>query len=225
MRKRILGAAVLVLIAGCSSGGGKTAAPTTTAPPTVALAALDGLLLTPAEINNAMGASNMTVTDSFDSVAPNSSKLSDEKCRAINAAADNANYVGSGWTANRGQVLQSPGDTPTHYADQEVVLFPAAKDAAAFFAVSSQSWASCTNMQFTFTKGATQSGSWNVGALNKTDDTLSITKTMPNGSGWSCQRALTVTKNLVVDTQACSYNADNTAVNIAHQIAAKVGKL
>jgi hypothetical protein len=40
----------------------------------------------------------------------------------------------------------------------------------------------------------------------------------------SCQRALTVRNNVVIDTEACNKDAGNAAVTIANQIAGKVDK-
>jgi len=64
-----------------------------------------------------------------------------------------------------------------------------------------------------------------VGPIANTNGTLSTTDTLKGGNGWACQRALTVSNNIAIDVAACPNNPGNTAVNIAHQIAAKVAKL
>jgi serine/threonine-protein kinase len=51
---------------------------------------------------------------------------------------------------------------------------------------------------------------------------LSATKTQQNSKGWACQRALTAVNNVVIDTDACSYNLTDQRTTIARQIAAKV---
>jgi hypothetical protein len=74
-----------------------------------------------------------------------------------------------------------------------------------------------------------------AGPLSNANGTLSITQ---NQDGvelvFSCQRALTVANNIVIDIAACSLkptdahfgvqvdSSSNAAVDIAHQIAAKV---
>jgi hypothetical protein len=124
----------------------------------------------------------------------------------------------------RWQELYEPGDTWSHIVDQGVVLFPSARNAGAFFTASAQRWAACANRQLTYTKPGQPDGVWTVGAVSNTNGILSATKTLEGGNGRSCQRALTVANNAVIDVIACSYTqSDATAgVNIAHQIAAKV---
>jgi serine/threonine kinase PknH len=66
------------------------------------------------------------------------------------------------------------------------------------------------------------------GPVSNTNGTLSATKTQVaptvsvNGSPLFCQRALTLANNVVIDVEACSSTQSDAAVNIAHQISAKV---
>jgi PknH-like extracellular domain len=58
---------------------------------------------------------------------------------------------------------------------------------------------------------------------------LSATKTTQGDHGVTCQRALTVANNIAIDISTCRPNRSasqpDSAVNIAHQIAAKVPTL
>jgi hypothetical protein len=111
-----------------------------------------------------------------------------------------------------------------------VVSFPSAKEAGAFFTASTQSWPACANRQFTIVMMGTNMAH-TVDPVSNTNGTLSVTQ---NQDGvdlvFSCQRALTVANNIVVDVMACSLNQtdaqfdaqSDAAINIAHQIAAKV---
>jgi hypothetical protein len=68
-----------------------------------------------------------------------------------------------------------------------------------------------------------------VGPLSTAKATLSTTISMSmTGAGFnvhgSCQRALTVRNNVVIDTCTCSDHPGDTAVNVANQIAARVDK-
>ena len=208
-----------------------TTAPTTTtsttAPP-VAEAALEGLLLSPDQINTAMGATGMTVTET--PTAMDESRAADEACRPLVGPLIAQAYAGSGWSASREQVLSvhEPGQRWTHTrGDQGVVLFASAHDADAFFTASARQWTACANRQFNET-GA-QLTVWTVGPVSNTNGTLSATATY-GGSNTSvplttCPRALTVANNVVIDVSACFSNhsvQSDAAVNIAHQIAAKV---
>jgi len=199
---------------------GTTTATTPTGPPPVAEAALDGLLLTPVEINTAMGATGMTVTrpwNTLNDVATN--PATPPECLPPSGAAEDLAYAGSGWTAMRGQTLKQA--QPEYIVDQGVVLFPSAQTAAAFASTSSQSWSACANRSYT--DSSHNNVGWSVGLVSTADGTLSTTATeQGNSKGWACQRALMARNNVVIDVAACSHHTTDQGVAIAGQIAAKV---
>ena len=131
-----------------------------------------------------------------------------------------------------GQAPHEPGDNWTHFVYQDLVLSPSAHDAGAFFSASAQRWPACANRQYTLTAAGQPDQVWTVGPVSNTNGTLSATHTLGGGNSsvtwnWdSCQRALTVANNVAIDVLACSENRSDSrsdsAVNIAHQIAAKV---
>jgi hypothetical protein len=218
-------AGICTLTAGCGSGsnqGAKTStttstATTTTAPP-LADTALPGLLLSPDQVNTAMGATGMTVTETHFAMSDDSATMAPKECLAVDGSAQAQVYDGSGYTAVRDQSLQE-GDNFTHYVKQALVLFPFAKQAGAFFTASAQQWPACR--QYTHT----QSGSlWAVGPISNTNGTLSTTATQQNANapGWGCGRALAARNNVLIDVNTCSASPADSAVNIATQIAAKV---
>jgi PknH-like extracellular domain/TIR domain len=208
-----------------------TTAPTTATPtiaPPVAPAALDGLLLSPDQINNAMGATGMRVTRDHSALSDLSANVPDKDCRAIQSAGETSAYTGSGWSAVREQKLE---DGPDIAHDKNVLLqwvvsFPSADQAAAYFTASSQRWLACSNRTFTYTlnKPGTPDVVYDAGPVANRNGILSDTYTQEGTGGWACQRALTVTNNIAIDITACSLNPADSAVDIAHQIAAKVPK-
>ena len=216
-------AGICILTAGCSSSnqGTKTSTTTTTttttAPP-VAEAVLDGLLLSPEQVNTAMGATEMTVTKTHTSMSDDSATMAPKECLAIDGSAQAQVYADSGYTALRDQTLQE-GDNFAHYVEQAVVFFPSAKQAGAFFNVSAQQWPACH--QYTHTQTNSE---WTVGPVSNTNGTLSTSATQQNANapGWACGRALAIENNVVIDINTCSANPTDTAINIANQIAAKV---
>jgi serine/threonine kinase PknH len=237
-RPGLIAAIVVILAAGAGITGyllrqpsttSTTTAPTTTtrtiAPP-VAEAALEGLLLSPDQINTAMGATGMTVTGSSAEMGSDSARVADKACVYVESGSDSFVYAGSGRTAFREQWLSDhpPAGTFSHYVNPAVVLFPYAHDAGAFFTASVQSWSACSNRQYTVTQAGFIDQTWTVGQVTNTNGTLSISTTDLDSrpKGWTCQRALTVANNVVIDVTACSGNPADSAVNIAHQIAAKV---
>jgi hypothetical protein len=122
----------------------------------------------------------------------------------------------------RWQEIREPGDALAHDVGQVVVLFSSAHDAGAFFTASAQRWPACANRQFTVTQAGQPIRVLSVGPVSNTNGTLSATKTYEGSNRWICQRALTVANNVAIDVSACSANPTDSAVNIAHQIAAKV---
>ncbi len=217
----------VLLLAGCHSGkqAGPTPTTTSSSKPPVAEAALEGLQLSPADINTAMGATDMTVSGTYNTFVDDTKIVADQACRVTAIDADTDSYAGSGWTAMREQSLRERGHHAAHYADQAVVLFPSADKAAAFYTTTAQRWPACSNRQFTRTPAGVAAQQWAVGPISNTNGTLSNVITEQGGSGEICERAVTVSNNVAVDISTCSHtNAAGTAINIAHQIAAKVSK-
>jgi serine/threonine kinase PknH len=128
----------------------------------------------------------------------------------------------------RPRELREPDDNNvyTHSVQQGVVLFSSAHDAGAFFIASAKSWPACSNRRYTYTPAGEPDHVVTVGPVSNINGTLSATETVGGGTGWACQRALTVANNVAIDVNACSRNQSDSqsdsAVNIAHQIAAKV---
>ena len=205
----------------------KTAGPSSpslSTPPPKAAGALDALLLSTDQINTAMGTKGMTVDKSYTTMTDATADISDKDCLAVAFPAQFPVYAGSGWTAVRKQDLREPGDKPTGWAEQAVVLFPAATDAAAFFTDSATKWQACANHKYTYAAKGQYPSTWTVGAVSNTNATLSVRQTQEGNTGWNCQNALTVRNNVAVDVEVCSYSEGDIGINIAHQIADKVPK-
>jgi serine/threonine-protein kinase len=129
----------------------------------------------------------------------------------------------------RGQGLKEPGDPWIHGAAEYVVLFSSAQDAGAFFTASAQRWPACAGRQYNVTLPGQPNHVVIVGQFSNMSGTLSAPQTFTanNGVG-TCQRALTVASNVAIDVVTCFNNVpaeSDSAVNIAHQIAAKVSAM
>ena len=215
-------AVICVLTAGCgSSTQGSVESTTTTRsmiPRPVVERELAGLLLSPEQLNVAMGAIGMTVTNTQTSMSDNSATMAPQECLAIDGAAEAPVYANSGYWAERDQSLND-GDNFTHYVKQAVVLFPTVEKAGALFDASAQQWPACR--QYTHTQSESQ---WAVGQISNANGTLSTTTTQQNASapGWGCGRALALRNNVIIDINTCSANPADSASKIADQIAAKV---
>lgn len=214
-------AVISVLITGCVSNVGNAESVTTTRtmiPRPLVERELVKLLLSPEQVNVAMGTVGMTVTNTQTSMSDNSATMAPAECLAVDGAAEAPVYADSGFRAERDESLNN-GDDFTHYLKQAVVLFPTVEMARKFLDASAQQWPACSEYIHT------QSGSqWSVGPISVADDTLrTIAAQRDAGApGWACGRALALRNNVIIDINTCSANPGDSAVRIADQIAANV---
>lgn len=210
-------AAICVLTAGCTStGNAESTTPTRTLiPRPLVERELASLLLTPEEINAAMGTTGMAVTGSQSVMSDNSATMSPPECLAVDGAAEALVYANSGFRAERDESLNN-GDDFTHYLKQAVVLFPTVEMAAAFFDASAQQWPACR--EYTHTQSGTH---WFPGQISNADGTLSTVAMQQDAAapGWGCGRTLQLKNNIIVDINTCSANPADSASKIARLIA------
>ncbi|WAC93430.1 sensor domain-containing protein [Mycobacterium sp. Aquia_213] len=144
-------------------------------------------------------------------------------------------YAGSGNTAVHGErdlaPIPSGSNDPNPDVTQVVVLFPSADQASAFFNTSSQRWPACANHQETVPGDGPDAPDiqWKVGPVSNANGILSTTVSVSLGKGTdtmsqTCQRALTVRNNVVIDAEACRKDPGDAGISVAKQIAAKVDK-
>ena len=214
-------AVICVLVAGCGSTIGNAESTTTTRsmiPRPLVERELAGLLLSPEQVNAAMGAAGMAITNQQTSMSDNSATMAPQECLAIDGAAEAPVYADSGFWAERDQSLNN-GDDFTHYLKQAVVLFPTIEKAGEFFDASAERWPACR--EYAHTQSDSQ---WTVGSISNAEGTLSTTVTQQNAAapGWGCGRALAYRNNVVIDVNTCSANPADSAVKIAEQLAANV---
>ncbi len=206
----------------------RVAPSTSTSAVPVAASQLDGLLLDAASVNAAMHANGMTVTGTLQnnamwSASGTALSADNTNCLAVGYPAENDVYAGTGWTAVRGQDLRNSGSTFTQLVAQNVVAFPSAKAAAAFYAASSRTWAPCANSRYTDKPNEGPSADWSVGQMSDQRGWLTISATEDDNPTWTLQRALTVRNNVVIDVKAASYSpSTQLSVGIAEQIAGRV---
>jgi serine/threonine kinase PknH len=228
----IIGVVAYLLFGRTSPGptANKPATSASQASPSVSMAALNGLLLRPDQFDAAVGATQMHIVSTVEVMGTTpTSEISPPRCMGVWSGAQAESYANSGYVGVRGNELEDfqpqqgqqgqnlvPGN---HEAHQNLVAFPTAAQAAAFYSGSAQSWQGCSTFTHT-TTGAV----WTIGPVTNVNGTLAATITQQGADGWACQRALTVENNVVIDITVCSFAPDEQAVNVAHQIATKVAK-
>jgi PknH-like extracellular domain len=118
-------AGLCVLAASCSANSNRATPATSTTVPPVAQAALDGLLLSVAQINAAMGTTGLSVADDNKHMEDVRAIVSRPECLPIYSPAEANAYANSGWTGVHRQFLGDPSHS--HVTEQSVVLFPTAQ--------------------------------------------------------------------------------------------------
>lgn len=224
MRQAVVTLAVAVscvlAVAGCDDAtvNAETATTQTMIPRPLVERELAGLLLSPEQVNAAMGATVMAVTNNQTTMSDNSATMAPAECLAIDGPAEATVYADSGSWADRDESLND-GDKFAHYLKQAVVLFPTPEKAAAFSDASAHQWPAC--LQYTHIQSGTN---WSVGQISNVNGTLSTTTTEQDAAapGWGCGRALAVQNNVVIDINTCSATPGDSALTIANQIAANV---
>lgn len=227
MRRRVtvlVSVSICLLAAGCGGGNDQVAAESTTTSPTTTMVrplaegAVDDLLLTAEQINAIMEAGAMTVTRNRNAMSDDADTMEPRECLAIDGAAQEQVYAGSGFTAVR-DLTFAESDDFKHYAQEAVVLFSGGKQAKAFFEKSVQQWPQCR--EYTHVQSGTE---WIPGPITNDNDMLSVVTTQQNGpaDGWACGRALAVRNNIVVDVNTCSAAPKDSAAQVATQVADKI---
>ncbi|MCV7099592.1 sensor domain-containing protein, partial [Mycobacterium palustre] len=194
----------------------------TSAAPMMASAQLDSVLLTVADVNTAMGASDMQPTSPIEHATWTVDRtLSNLDCRAAFFVAEAAVYQGSGYTAVSAQGLHEVGDDPHHRVGQAAVTFPSADLAVAFVRASAAKWRACAGQTIT----AHHMGRdylWTVGNLGGDVPAITQPHTLEGGNGYTCRHALRAVVNVVLDVNACAYQLGDQASQIADKMAATV---
>jgi hypothetical protein len=223
MRQAIATLAVALIcvltVAGCDNATVSAETPTQTMiPRPLVERELAGLLLSPEQVDAAMGSPAMALTHEQTSMSDNSATMAPPECLAIDGAAEASVYADSGSWAERDQSLND-GDKFAHYLKQAVVLFPTPEKASAFVDASAQQWAACH--QYSHLQSGTN---WSVGQMSNANGVLSTTTTEQDAAapGWGCGRALAPRNNVVIDVNTCSAAPADSASTIANQIGVNV---
>jgi eukaryotic-like serine/threonine-protein kinase len=201
---------------------------TTPAPPPMPLPpkVLNNLLPTTEEVAQIMGAAELAVFKSVDSLIDESPVIDNKNCIGAFAPAENAVYGNAGWTAARAQAVHEPGPVPIAFEVlQAAIEFPTADAAQKVFSDQITQWSACAGTDFTITYPNTAPAHWKFGALTKTDTVISIPQRW-NGPGLpatgGCQRAMEVRNNVIADVWACRLSIVNQGVDLAHAIITKL---
>lgn len=187
---------------------------------------LNTLLPRADEVSQIMGAVELTVFKSVDTLIDESSVIDNKTCVGAFAPAQVSVYGDAGWTAARVQAVHEPGPVPIAFEVlQAVVEFPTADAAQGSLLDQKGQWSKCADSEFTVTYPDSSPMHWQFGHLNSTGDTISMSQHLRERDASQtrdCQRALQVRNNVVADVWACRLSITNQGVDLATAILAKI---
>lgn len=216
-------ASVLILVA---AGCGTTTVPGHQIPgePARQAADLNAVLLTTAEVDAAIGATDMSADTTKSTLVDDSPYTDPLTCLAVSSMGQERVYAPTNWAAARMQSLHEPGDDYAHLVHQAVIQLPDAGAATAFYTRSGREWATCAPGRYSYRPGRGEDATgWDVGPIAQSSNRiLTATITESDSDSWACQRALTAAVNVVVDVLSCSAAPAQSAAAVAQHIADKV---
>jgi hypothetical protein len=189
--------------------------------------AFPGLLLSPDELNTIMGTSGMTPQTPVSQMGDHRNLLPNLNCLGVWQVNEAPIYESSHWKSLRQQMVRSPNtDQWDFLVVQSVVSYRTADGAREFFTESTDRWSKCTNHNVNIQLNGQPLPGWHSGDLTKTDAQLAIPYTRTSGDQTrSCQRALALIVNLILDIQVCKPqqpSAVTQAVEVADKIESKL---
>ncbi|WP_261864277.1 sensor domain-containing protein, partial [Mycobacterium marinum] len=217
-------AIVLVLIVGGIGVWMITQPPKPSPPPKpIAEDRLSSLLLSPAEVNSVMGASNIQPGKPITSMDASPVTLSLPECQGALYTSQDPVYSGTGYTAISGLVASEPGDNNDHWVNQAVVSFPSAAKASSFVETTAGKWKNCAGKTVTVTNKS-KTYRWTFAQVVGSPPRITMLETQEGAEGWECQRAMSVANNVIVDINSCGYHITDQGGALADKIVDKIHK-
>ena len=216
--------ALAVSLGGCSDSGASAAS----APPKpVADTALPGLLLSSQDIDTALGTTGIVAHPQTDTMGDHRNLLANLNCLGVWQVNEAPIYDPSHYKTVRQQLLRSPdSDEWDSLAVQSVVSYRTADAARGFFTESAERWSKCTHHTVNVRINDQVMPKWVSGELDRSESLLAMPYSRGVGAqAKSCQRALAVAANVILDIQACRPPQDRpitAAVDMVEKIEAKL---
>lgn len=212
-------------VTGSDSGqGASEAAEASTSPTTAAKlvpnSALSGFFPSPAEVAEIIGVPELVLERTLPAIQDDSSSAVDRKeCLSAVMPLQVSVYQDSEWKAAVVQFLMPPNGQGS-FVIQGVVSYPTPELAEAFARDQRQAWIPCAGTTVVTTVNAVTFPQ-TLGSVEMPDD-LSITLILTRPDNFTCQRALTVRNNVVVDLNACRPGITDQGAQLLKQIAVKI---
>jgi hypothetical protein len=210
------------LTTGCTSVvQGAAVKPSSSVPsddvPPLEESALDGLMLSNNELNDISGVELESFYDS-EEMNDNADLISDVDCLGAIYPGEDAVYDGSSWTAIRDELLlEANEDDNGRLVEQTLVLFDTPDDAVEFFDTSKAKWQECSEVKDI----EVEDGAWVPDKVQDVDErSISLKAEVSGTLEGTCQHAMGVVSNLIVESFSCDVNDHDDAQKIAAQLLA-----
>ncbi|WP_199255559.1 sensor domain-containing protein [Mycolicibacterium mengxianglii] len=213
----------LLAATGCTDVVGGVAVPADAGGPDGLLSGeLAATLLSVEEINSIMGADDIEMVDSSESMLDHSGDVSDPSCLGSLYNAEERVYRDSGWSEVVDEVLTQPRGESVQWVEQTAVRFPSAADASSFYDDAKAQWEQCGDRDLSVFDGE-HVFTWEFEPISVAGTTLSQSAQQLDSDGWTCQHALSAAGDVVVEASACSMNLRDEAVTIVEALVKNVG--
>ncbi|OBG68046.1 hypothetical protein A5703_11380 [Mycobacterium sp. E188] len=194
-------------------------------PPAILPQHLADLLLKENDVNAIAHTTGMAVRKPVSRMWHDDETISDPSCVDAYAPAEATAYRGTNWTAVQGQILDDATLVVREHALMQVLIgFRDADSARQFFGQSKARWSACANRSIIVTPPGHAVTTWDLGDLQATDTTLAILQTQPGGRGSTCQRAVGLVNNVIVDTLWCGFDTATQASDIVSKTTAVIAQ-
>ncbi|WP_123027305.1 sensor domain-containing protein [Mycolicibacterium stellerae] len=229
-RLRALALGTVMLCAGCAqtvNGDPRSIAAADGAAPAVAPADLGTLLLSDAEMSDAIAVPGLVSHDPYQELTPpQGESYSDPSCAGALFNTMYTAYDGIDYTGMVGRKVGAPGDewglTDT---DQGVVSFRSADEASRYVVRTQLDWDRCSDKRVSVSENKDDKlpQTYTVGFPTVTDEIPTLLISPEAGDGYLCERAIASRSNVVIDVYVCADDVKaEQAVAVVNSIANKM---
>jgi PknH-like protein len=177
--------------------------------------ALDGLMLSSTALKSISGVELESLYDS-EEMNDNAERVSDADCLGAIYPGEDAVFDGLEWTAIRDELLvEANSEDDGRLVEQTLVLFDTPDDAVEFFETSKAQWRGCAQMKDI----EVENGAWVPAEVADVDErSISLKAEVSGTLEGTCQHALGVVSNLIVEGFSCDVDDHDDAQEIASQL-------
>jgi PknH-like extracellular domain len=177
--------------------------------------ALEGLMLSNSALKSISGVELESLYDS-EEMNDNADLVSDVDCLGAIYPGEDAVFDGVDWTAIRDELLvEANAEDDGRLVEQTIVLFDTPDDAVEFFETSKAQWRECAQRKDI----EVENGAWVPAEVKDVDDrSISLKAEVSGTLEGTCQHALGVVSNLIVEGFSCDVDDHDDAQKIASQL-------